>query len=114
MTYRIDRKLMRDLESRTFHSFGALSKMLRKKKSLSLMALACEMGFKPSASVYIHRIERNVEFQSPLMVARYANFFGLPVNYVLEIDTNDLYRRLKNRIETRAKKVRGLYRLSNE
>lgn len=104
----VNRKLMKDLEARTFESFGALSAFIRNRYQLSLRSLARTLGMNDSTASYLLQIEKgpNKEIQSPRIIARYAQEFGISLAYLIKIDTSDQRSRLENWIQARELKVR--------
>lgn len=109
MAHRVDRKLMRDLESRTFKTFGELAKYLRERACLDRRALARAMGFKESYGVYIRQVEIGQDLQSASMLASYTKYFHLALPYLLDVDAKDFFLRLDLRLRNRVQKVRELY-----
>ena len=105
----VNRKLMADLESRTFRSFGELARYLRQNSQISQRQLAHAMGFGSATAPYIHQVEWGREVPSPRLIAGYARYFHVGLSSLLALDAKDAYSHLAVRLAAKAQKARASY-----
>jgi len=96
----VKRKFIKDLESRTWNSFGELAQFLRQHDGLGFLGLARQMGY-PSRSfaAYIQQIEQGKKEPSAVLTARYARHYRLPQKLVLNAYSRGLSSRMKRQLE---------------
>ena len=79
----VDPTLMKDLETRTFESFGSLARYLRERTGLAPTTLARKMGLGRGYGSVIRNVEEGRRLPSVNLVPRYLRYFDLSPSYVL-------------------------------
>ena len=109
--HKIDRALMKDLESRTFDSFGELAIYLRESVAhMKREELGRAMGYKyRSGGAFIQQVENNTRRQSPGMIAGYAQYFNINLLYICNIEAIEIRRQSEKDIIKRRHDIHRFY-----
>ena len=104
---KIDKDLMKDLESRTFDNIAELSKYLREKRGLKRATLAKLIGFDKRYGAFIQQVENQINPPSVRMLRAYTQYFKISPEYVCSIDKKEIEERVKKYLVKRYLLVYG-------